>query len=168
MLTEHRSTYVINARESVMLDCCLALIFDPIDSLMDIFPGIEKVSEHLFYLNDGDTVLPPIKVFKRKATMHMNLTLYEGEFGPRRTDTDDFDKEPVLQVVSNLHLAAFRTAAEKVHTSPETLQPAVARINAAFDTFRETFRPEDSLRFREQPPAPSQKFWIDKEKNSKL
>ena len=151
-----------------MFNCCRALLYSSVEDRIfhdHLWEGVDNVHLVYRYLNDGDLSFPPTDVRKRLSKLNIGIVIYESEFGERLLETDDFSKEAVLSVVCTRMEEALIATAKKVYgklqKDPEEL---ISIITSEIEEFRSTFRPEDSLVFQEQPPAPSQKFWLDNSK----
>lgn len=98
---------------------------------------------------------------KRSGKIYLTLTLYENQFGERRADTRDFDREAVLGVVCGLYEAGFHAAAKKVGSEGMTLEQRQAFLSGAISEFAKDFDPTKSVLFQEQPRLRTEKFYLD-------
>ena len=110
--------------------------------MSNIWPSLDEIDVHEFYLNDGDVERPKFAVKRRKKRALIDITIYESEFGKRRDDTRDFETDVVLEVCVDRYRKAFFGVVDLLKLPDEETRALKSNLSALFEVFQRDLDPK--------------------------
>ncbi|MEP3638144.1 MAG: hypothetical protein ABJN14_12905 [Paracoccaceae bacterium] len=155
----------ILARESIRLNCFCSLQCELVEKeLSPLFTELDRLHDRFIYLNDDDEQRPPVKIRRQQRTIFVETVIYEGAFGKRDPDTDDFDSKTVASVTGEIYATGYLAVIDKMSSyfsiSHDDVEARKCKIQEIMSEFVKSFDPTKSLLFGPQPKRNRQKFWI--------